>query len=219
MGYLERELDVATHALMEEHRRACARCDGLVRDIEALTVQASALPSLTPARDLWPEIEARLETPVVPLLRPPANTTNERAATVMAPTRRVVSLRMFAVAATMLIAVTSTVTWQMARTRATTADSLATVASVANSNIVPVVNAGAVYEQEIAALRTIVNERFAELDSTTVEVLRRNLAIIDQAIADSRQALEKDPASRVLSTSLDRALESKLALMRRVALL
>ena len=85
--------------------------------------------------------------------------------------------------------------------------------------LLPVANAGEVYEQEITALRLIVDQRFGELDSATVAVLRRNLAIIDQAIADSRKALAKDPNSRVLSTTLDRALETKLALMRRVALL
>ena len=57
------------------------------------------------------------------------------------------------------------------------------------------------------------------LSTMEVAVLRSNLAIIDKAIADSRAALEKDPGSRALSSSLDRALESKLALMRRVSLL
>jgi hypothetical protein len=76
-----------------------------------------------------------------------------------------------------------------------------------------------IYEREIAGLRRVVTERFTELDSTTVSDLRRNLDIIDAAIADSRRALQRDPRSRLLSTQLDRALETKLALMRRVALL
>ena len=77
----------------------------------------------------------------------------------------------------------------------------------------------AIYEREIAALRRIVDQRFAELDSATVTELRRNLEAIDQAIEDSRRALERDPRSGLLSTELDRTLEAKLALMRRVALL
>lgn len=75
------------------------------------------------------------------------------------------------------------------------------------------------YEREIGALRRIVDERFAELDSSTVTELRRNLQIIDQAIADSRKALAKDPRSAFVSSQLDRALQAKLELMRRVALL
>ena len=75
------------------------------------------------------------------------------------------------------------------------------------------------YEREITALRRIVNERFTELDSTTVTELRRNLDIIDQAIADSRKALAKDPRSAFVAQQLDRALQAKLELMRKVALL
>lgn len=77
----------------------------------------------------------------------------------------------------------------------------------------------AIYEREIRALRTIVDERFAELDSTTVSELQRNIAIIDKAIADSREALRRDPRSRLLTKQLDRALGHKLDLLRRVALL
>ncbi|MEP6779268.1 MAG: hypothetical protein ABJC26_05205, partial [Gemmatimonadaceae bacterium] len=58
-----------------------------------------------------------------------------------------------------------------------------------------------------------------DLDSTTVFEIQRNLKIIDKAIADSRSALIKDPHSRFLSTQLNRALENKLDVLRRVALL
>ena len=49
--------------------------------------------------------------------------------------------------------------------------------------------------------------------------IERNLRIIDKAIDDSRRALQNDPRSRFLSTQLDRALENKLEIMRRIALL
>jgi hypothetical protein len=80
-------------------------------------------------------------------------------------------------------------------------------------------DADAVYEREISALRRIVDDRVVELDTVTVRELRRNLGIIDQAIGDSRRALARDPRSALLATQLDRALETKLALLRRVALL
>jgi hypothetical protein len=75
------------------------------------------------------------------------------------------------------------------------------------------------YEREISALRRIVDERFTELDPATVTELRRNLDIIDRAIGDSRAALARDPRSGVVSAQLDRALQAKLDLLRRVALL
>jgi plasmid maintenance system killer protein len=73
--------------------------------------------------------------------------------------------------------------------------------------------------REIASLREVVQTRYAELDSGTVAVIKRNLAIIDAAIADSRKALRKDPRNRFLADELDRALTQKIALMRQAALL
>ncbi len=221
MAYLERELADADRHWMEQHRAGCTHCDTMVRDVDALVADAAALPALSPSRDLWSGIAERLEAPVVPL---PTRTAAAMPHTMRAPsTRRGVSVRWFAVAATVLVTVSSAVTWRIARSSADAASIVAAndraMDSAANAAFVPVVNASDVYEQEIAALRTIVNERFTELDSATVVVLQRNLAIIDKAIADSRKALTTDPNSRVLSSTLDRALETKLALMRRLALL
>jgi len=79
--------------------------------------------------------------------------------------------------------------------------------------------ADATFEREITVLRRIVDERFTELDTATVRELRRNLEIIDRAIADSRDLLQRDPRSGLLAAQLDRALRAKLDLLRRVALL
>lgn len=76
-----------------------------------------------------------------------------------------------------------------------------------------------VYEREITAMRRIVDERLGDLDSSTVVEIERNLRIIDKAISDSRRALQNDPRSRFLSSQLDRALENKLGVLRRIALL
>jgi len=76
-----------------------------------------------------------------------------------------------------------------------------------------------VYEREISAMRRMVDERLGDLDSSTVVEIERNLRIIDKAISDSRRALQNDPRSRFLSTQLDRALETKLSVLRRIALL
>jgi hypothetical protein len=73
--------------------------------------------------------------------------------------------------------------------------------------------------REIASLREVVQTRYAELDSGTVTVIKRNLAIIDAAITDSRKALRKDPRNRFLADQLDRALTRKIELMRQAALL
>lgn len=75
------------------------------------------------------------------------------------------------------------------------------------------------YGQEIALLRTVAEEQLGLLDSGTVNIVRRNLDIIDQAILESRAALERDPNSGFLLDQLDRAYERKVDLLRRLALL
>ncbi len=79
--------------------------------------------------------------------------------------------------------------------------------------------ATATYDREIASLRAIVARRRGDLDSGTVAVLERNLRIIDQAIAQSRAALARDPNSQFLGDQLTRALDSKVELLRTAALL
>jgi anti-sigma factor RsiW len=76
-----------------------------------------------------------------------------------------------------------------------------------------------VYGKEIAALQRIVSQRKTQLDSSTVAIIEKNLQIIDNAIEQSRAALEKDPASLLLSEQLTHALDKKVELLRTAALL
>jgi hypothetical protein len=75
------------------------------------------------------------------------------------------------------------------------------------------------YDREIAKLRTIVKSRRAQLDPATVAVLEQSIAVIDSAIAQSRAALAKDPASGFLATQLNHSLEKKVELLRTAAML
>ncbi|MDB4886594.1 MAG: hypothetical protein JWN79_2032, partial [Gemmatimonadetes bacterium] len=76
-----------------------------------------------------------------------------------------------------------------------------------------------VYDREIAKLRGIVRERRAQLDPRTIAVLEQSVAVIDSAIAQSRAALARDPASGFLATQLNHSLEKKVELLRTAALL
>jgi hypothetical protein len=76
-----------------------------------------------------------------------------------------------------------------------------------------------VYGKEIQMLQTIVSQRRAQLDSSTVAIIERNLQIIDAAIAQSRAALARDPASHMLDQQLTHALDKKVELLRTAAML
>lgn len=75
------------------------------------------------------------------------------------------------------------------------------------------------YGQEIGRLRAIVDRRRPELDSATVAAVEKSLRDIDAAIADAQGALALDASSQFLNEQLNRALEKKLGVLRRVALL
>jgi hypothetical protein len=76
-----------------------------------------------------------------------------------------------------------------------------------------------VYASEISRLHAIVERRRAQLDPVTVSVIERNLKVIDEAIAQCKVALSKDPASRFLMESLNNALETKVELLRTATML
>jgi len=76
-----------------------------------------------------------------------------------------------------------------------------------------------VYGREIDMLQNIVAQRRTQLDSSTVAIIEKNLKIIDRAIEQSRAALAKDPASRMLDQQLTRALDKKVELLRTAAML
>lgn len=90
-------------------------------------------------------------------------------------------------------------------------------ARLASSNSVP--SPDPVYDGDISALRKIVSERRAQLDPATLAVLEQSVAVIDSAIAQSRAALARDPASRFLATQLDHSLGKKVELLRTAAML
>lgn len=76
-----------------------------------------------------------------------------------------------------------------------------------------------VYDKEINTLQRIVRRQKAELDTSTVAVIEKNLRTLDSAIAQIRAALKKDPASSLLGGQASRALEMKVELLRRAAML
>ncbi len=74
--YLERD-DSPAHprsagprrAAVEAHAASCTDCAALLADLQQLRIDASGLPTLTPSRDLWDGVAARIEAPVIELGR------------------------------------------------------------------------------------------------------------------------------------------------------
>jgi hypothetical protein len=70
------------------------------------------------------------------------------------------------------------------------------------------------YDAAVADLQRALQEGRGKLDPKTIEILEKNLTIIDQAIEQARQALTKDPANTYLNSYLADARRRKLDLLR-----
>lgn len=217
-------LSAEQRAKADAHLIDCAECSALVADLRKIVTDAAALPMLTPQRDLWAGIDARIETPVFSLGR---RTSTERRAIIdeafnePAPSFAPMYRRL-AIAASLLVAVTAGVTWSIA-SRAVPAGAVAVNSAPVTggkNGAVKNVNrpsASETFDREITSLRRIVDERRGDLDSGTVVILEKNLRLIDNAIAESKAALARDPASAFLTDRLNRAYDSKLQMLRSVA--
>jgi hypothetical protein len=184
-------------------------------ELEAIARAAAGLPLLTPSRDLWSGIEARIEARVVPL--PVVRADPE-------PVR--LSWRRLAVAASLLVAATAGVTWSIVKhesvPQVTTTGGSPSVepqlpASRTPVQAVALQSTEETFDREIGAMRTIIEERHKDLDPVTISVLEKNLKLIDAAIAESKAALGRDPASAFLMDRLTHAYDNKLQLLRGVA--
>jgi hypothetical protein len=251
--YLEGDMDATARAAIETHASSCAECRALLADLRTLQAEATKLPELSPKRDLWAGIAARIETPVVELKN---GGTVERW---RSGTQRRRNPLWIGLAAAGLVAVTATITHELTKRSVAVAPSLPTASvqrkpgtitdsgpatQVANVDTVPPFRRSAVppagstvppssttrlasskptaeqtYSVEIARLRAVLNQRRPQLDSATVAVVEHNLRVIDDAIAQCKQALRKDPASRFLMESLNDALDTKVQLLRTAATL
>ena len=232
--YLDEQLlTVAQRAACEMHLAGCPECAALVADVRVIVQDAGELPLRSPSRELWSGIESRIEAPVVALT---SRNTGEFSVEIAPPVEPapVVRSRVFmarltgpqmALAASLLVAVTAGLTYSITTRVAVVADARGAMPTVRPAATpTPVVlqpvsrqTAEETFDREIATLRKVVSDRRAELDSGTVAVLERNLKLIDQAIAESKAALAKDPASAFLEDRLTRAYDTKLQLLRGVA--
>ncbi len=201
--------------------------DELDAELRAIVRAAAELPALSPSRDLWTGIAARIEAPVVALptrgAHPGEPVIETPSVHVVAPPARL-PWRRLAIAASLLVAATAGVTYAIvthhaAAELAASGDSATVVAPLAS---VPVeatstMTAEQTFDHEIGAMRTIIDQRRKDLDPVTISVLQKNLKLIDAAIAESRAALAKDPASAFLMDRLMHAYDTKLQLLRGVA--
>jgi hypothetical protein len=70
--YLEGDAPDGVRTAVESHAGSCAACKALLADLTNITATAATLPQLSPSRDLWSGIAARIDTPVIAMDAPRA---------------------------------------------------------------------------------------------------------------------------------------------------
>jgi hypothetical protein len=161
-----------------------------------------------PARDLWSGIQSRVE-------QPPVKKT----------TGVTFTLPQLALAASVLIAVASGLTWMVARPPATPDISQPVIQAYGapeeetGGQIVQANFADAQFNAAVSDLEQILREERGRLDPRTVLVIERNLKAIDAAIQEARMALNNDPANPYLNSHLADARRRKLDLLRHATTL
>lgn len=161
-----------------------------------------------PAQDLWPGVSARLGATAAPRR-----------------TQLSFTLPQLAMAASLLMAVASGVTWLAANRTVAPADAQPIV--IAESEPTGVVTGGitnanfadAQFNAAVSDLEQILRAERDRLDPRTVLVIERNLKAIDVAIQEARMALNDDPANAYLNSHLADARRRKLDLLRHATTL
>ena len=229
--HLEDELSVEQRDRVERHLATCRRCWAERDELLDVARTARELPTLSPPRDLWAGIAERIQTPVIAL------DTGEHA--VPERVERGGHWMRLAAAAAALIIATAGMTFAIAHRiyapeqvlagtggQPDTAAEPVSYAAPVQPSLVRLVtetdqlgSADAAYAREIADLRATLDRRRPQLDSATLAIVERTLAMIDTAIAQTKAAIKKNPESAMLGRQLDRALGKKVDVLRRAVLL
>ena len=161
-----------------------------------------------PTRDLWSGIQSKISQQAVAT---PVRTTSGITFTVP----------QLAMAASLLIAVASGVTWSIAHRPSAPAATEPVIQAYGvtteddnGGQIIKANFADAQYNAAVTDLEKILREERDRLDPRTVLIIERNLKAIDDAINEARTALDNDPANPFLNSHLADARQRKLDLLR-----
>jgi hypothetical protein len=214
--YIDGELSPAERAAVDAHLVICPECRSTLNALEDVVSGARSLRDSPPARELWSGIAARIA---------PGGRASAR---VLSPFHRAISSRLsftlpqLAAASLALMVLSGTLVW-MAKSGDPRADfepiSAQTDRRADMPTMAPANLADPRFDEAVADLERTLEAGRSRLDPGTVRVLEENLAAIDRAIAQCREALATDPANIYLNAHLAEARQRKLTLLRRATAL
>jgi hypothetical protein len=195
--YLDDDLAPGERLQLDQHLLDCARCREVLEELGAVASEARVLEDTAPARDLWPGIVSALPRP---------KSTGWRLS---------LSLPQAIAASVLLMLVSGLGGWTWTSRQAAPATPVAAVTPETPPVATPMRLEDPRYDRAVADLTLILAERRSRLNLRTVQVIERNLATIDRAIAEAIAAVKQDPADTFLTAHLVEQRRLKLALLRQ----
>ena len=196
--------DAGVLASLDAHLASCRRCRAAVDDLRAIRAAARNIEPHEPPPEVWTRIASALE-------QQPRRGWWARFSSWES------SWQALAAAAVLVVALagTSWVVWQqvMQPTSEQTTLEAVTLDDPAESVEAQRRAAEEEYIQTIAGLEEITTAGGDELDSETADVLQASLTVIDEAIGESRAALESEPSNELAQDSLFEAFRVKVTLL------
>ena len=219
--YVDEALDPRERREVDAHVTACAACRQLVEDFREIRAAAAALePREAPVR-AWTRLERAIRLEQRPTQGPSSvlrKTPFWLAAAAAVVLATAVGLRYTGTSgtprgATAPAAAPSAATAREAA-QAPGRGAAAAASDPATSVETELRQAEEHYEKAIQGLERIAKTEQSALDPRTAATLQKNLAVIDQAIGESRAALRAQPASEPAQESLMENFKSKIALLQ-----
>jgi hypothetical protein len=205
--YADNVLTREARATAAQHLDACGECRDSLARLQTLITAATSVQRDVPAPiDAWTTIKTRVEHDKVVAL-PAAQHTP--------PARR--KLPLIAAAAALVIASSATTALIMQQRQpaaATIASADTTLPATLPASLVSLERG---YLETVTELTAALNAGRERLAPETVRSVERSLKVIDDAIAEARLALLRDPASEMLRDMLSKVYEQKVDLLRRAS--
>ena len=198
--YVDHALGRDEQAQVARHLETCEACRQLVDDFREIARAASALEPVVPPQRVWSRIEKEIGD-------------RARGVNVGRPGARAVSASWtwLAAAAVLVLAVFIGIRFVPS---GPPDPGLAADAAAAEAIEAELKLAEEHYQKAISGLERIANAENAAFDASTSATLQKNLAVINQAIDESRAAVRSEPASQQAQHSLIENFKTKLALLQ-----
>jgi anti-sigma factor RsiW len=192
-------------AELQQHIDSCDECRALLRDLEKIRGAAQSLDAMAPPDHVWLQIAGRLRQEGRVADRPSAQPSNRH------------QYAWLAIAAALVLAVGASLFVVFPRQRASSGSvqqSNAAASDAVQSGVEDLRQAEQLLQSGVSKLKEGLGSDEQALPAAVTATLDSNLQILDQAIAESSTALQREPQNAAARNSLFDALQRKISLLQ-----